>query len=402
MRRALEEDTALIVEEAGPAGPPLPPSEPPPDRELWPWLLVLLVLVLAGVAAAYFATRDDKSARVATATTTVPQTSAPTVATTPRPVASARVSVPKLVGLTAPEALKALRRLGLAGSTRSVFSTKPPSQVVSQRPGASSKVEKGATVALEVSKGAQSVPVPDVVGQGAAGAIATLKAQGLRPNVVEVPSDQAAGQVLAQRPAGGTKAPAGSSVRLNVSSGRGGGATTTTTTPTTTTTTTTTPAHTSTAAAPAPRPVSVPDLVGKTLRDARASLRKVGLVIEIRRVPSVQPKDTVVAQARKPGTAAKGGDHVLVTVSTGIKPKPKVKSKGTGSSGQTAAVPDVVGEDEATATQDLRRAGFQVEVVDQEANDPSQDGVVVDQTPGANQFAAPDTSVTIYVARSTG
>ena len=148
--------------------------------------------------------------------------------------------------------------------------------------------------------------------------------------------------------------------------------------------------------------MSVPDLVGKKLLDARAALRRVGLVTEIRRVPSVQPKDIVVGQARKPGTQAKSGDHVLVTVSSGVKPKSKVKPTGTGSSSQTAAVPDVVGEDEATATQDLRRAGFQVEVVDQEANDPSQDGVVVDQTPGANQFAAPDTSVTIYVARSTG
>ena len=148
--------------------------------------------------------------------------------------------------------------------------------------------------------------------------------------------------------------------------------------------------------------MSVPDLVGKKLRDARAALRRVGLVTEIRRVPSVEPRDIVVGQARKPGTQAKSGDHVLVTVSSGVKPKSKVKPTGTGSSSQTAAVPDVVGEDEATATQDLRSAGFEVEVVDQATTDPSQDGSVVDQTPAAGDSAPANSTVRISVARAGG
>src|SRR5207249_4710784 len=43
-------------------GPPMPPAEPPPRRELWPWLVVLLVLVLAGIAAGWYATRDKSNA----------------------------------------------------------------------------------------------------------------------------------------------------------------------------------------------------------------------------------------------------------------------------------------------------------------------------------------------------
>ena len=123
---------------------------------------------------------------------------------------------------------------------------------------------------------------------------------------------------------------------------------------------------------------------------------------EIRRVPSVERKDIVVGQARKPGTQAKSGDHVLVTVSSGVKPKSKVKPTGTGSSSQTAAVPDVVGEDEATATQDLRSAGFEVEVVDQATADPSQDGSVVDQTPAAGDSAPANSTVRISIARAGG
>ena len=59
---AVSDETAVTVEERRLAGPPPgPPVDPPPDRELWPWLLVLLVLVLAGIAVVYFATRDDTS-----------------------------------------------------------------------------------------------------------------------------------------------------------------------------------------------------------------------------------------------------------------------------------------------------------------------------------------------------
>ena len=62
---AVSDETAVTVEERRLAGPPPgPPVDPPPDRELWPWLLVLLVLVLAGIAVVYFATRDDTARMV--------------------------------------------------------------------------------------------------------------------------------------------------------------------------------------------------------------------------------------------------------------------------------------------------------------------------------------------------
>jgi beta-lactam-binding protein with PASTA domain len=392
------EETAVIVEEAGPAPPPPPPSgELPPERELWPWMLVLLALVLAGLAAAYFATRDDKkSSKSATVTTTLAQTVAPAPARTtvpkPKPAAPVRAAVPKLVGTPAPAALRTLKNLGLSGTTRGVFSTRPRSQVVSQKPGAGRKLAKGALVTLNVSKGPKAVPIPDVVGQDEAAAVSTVKAQGFVADVAKVPSDQAAGHVVAQHPVAGTKAAPGSGVRLNISAGQqkgsSGRSTTTkpaTSTPAPTTTTTGSPA-------PAPPAVTVPDVAGKKLLEARKLIRQAGLVTEFRRVPNDLPKGTVVSQSPHAGTTAQRGAHVLVNVSLGPKP----------TAGAQPIVPDVTGQDEATATQDLQDAGYQVEVVSQETADPAEDRVVVNQNPQPGQPAPTRSKVTIYVGRFSG
>src|SRR4051794_40548395 len=166
-------DETVVVDEAVPAGPPMPPApyeEPPPNREIWPWLLVLLGLVLAGIAAAYFATNHKKKHQAQPATTAVVTTApAQTVAPLPpsKPPKIVEIAVPKVTGLQAPEALQALQKANLVGTTKGAFSDKPKNEVLAQDPAPTTKVKKGSTVTLTVSKGKQSVPVPDVVGQDA-------------------------------------------------------------------------------------------------------------------------------------------------------------------------------------------------------------------------------------------
>jgi len=140
-------------------GPPAPPpAEPPSDRELWPWLLVLLVLVIAGLAAAWYATRDSTgSAGPVTVQTTVAARSTPKPTTT-------------------------------APATTAPTTTAPP----------------------------QTAVVPDLVGQSGGEAVRTLEALGLRPDVREVPSTQADGIVVSQHPAGGATVQAEAGVLLNV------------------------------------------------------------------------------------------------------------------------------------------------------------------------------------------
>jgi serine/threonine-protein kinase len=301
--------------------------------------------------------------------------------------------VPTLVGLRAPAALAAVRRLGLVGETHNVFSARPRNQVVAQHPAAGTTVADSSTVKLSVSKGPKPVPVPDVTGQQLHAAIQTLQAQGLRARVVRVPNPQPAGQVVAQHPRAGATAAARSAVRLNVSGGQ-----TQQTTPTTTAASPTTTAATAAPpSGPSAAPVTVPDVRGQKLSDARKTLRAAGLVTEERRVPNALPKKTVVAQSPKPGTTRKRGDHVLVTVSDGTK------KGGTGAAAVAPPpVPGVIGEDEDAATETLRSAGFAVQVVDRATTDPSEDGVVVDQRPAAGGQAAAGTSVTIYVGRLGG
>jgi serine/threonine-protein kinase len=372
------------------------PPEFPPDRQVWPWLVSLLVLVLGGITAVYFATRGDhKDARHPALTQTVVQKTTPAVQrTTPvatvsrKPAESPRVTVPGLVGIPAPTALAKLHNIGLTGTTHGVFSSKPRNQVVSQKPVAFHRLAKGATVTLNVSKGREAIPIPDVVGQSAADALTTIKLQGFKANLVRVPSDQQAGQVLAQHPKAETKAQSGSAIRLNISDGAKP-STTASTVSKRTLPTTTTSAPAPGSSVPAPSSVTVPDLEGKTLIDARALLRPIGLVIEIRRVPNSLPRDTIVAQARKPGTMLRRGDHLLVTVSSGPER----------TSAESIPVPEVTGQDEGAAKQDLESAGLVVRVVDQDTADPSEDGIVIDQAPAANESAPAKSTVTIYVAR---
>ncbi len=375
--QVIEEEPTAVQPPSTQPPPGAPLEEPPPDRSLWPWLLVLLVLVIAGLIGAWLAARDNGHKSVGALAGTVATISTTTVPKQREPI------VPRLIGLRAPAALAAVRRAGLVGQTRSVFSAKPRNEVVGQQPAAGTTVGDGSTVKLSVSKGQKPVPVPDVTGQQLGAAIQTLQAQDLGARVVRVPSSQPTGQVVAQHPRAGASAAPGSAVRLNVSGGQ------THTAPTTTAPAAPTP--------PRAAAVSVPDVRGQKLSEARKALREAGLVTEERRVPNSLPKKTVVAQSPKPGTTAKRGDHVLVTVSDGAK-----KGGAGAAAGTSAAVPAVIGEDEDAATETLRSAGFTVQVVDRETADPSEDGVVIDQHPAAGGSAAAGSSVTIYVGRLGG
>lgn len=128
-------------------------------------------------------------------------------------------AVPNAVGLGEAEARGNLVSAGFQVETKEVFSDREPGSVTAQQPTAGSQLAAGETVTISVSKGTGLVEVPNVVGLSRGEAEAELSSAKLEANVVEVPSDQPEGSVVAQNPVGG-QLREGSSVRLNVSAGR--------------------------------------------------------------------------------------------------------------------------------------------------------------------------------------
>ena len=129
------------------------------------------------------------------------------------------VAVPNAVGLAEAEARDRLVSAGFEVDSTGVFSEREAGTVATQTPRAGAEAERGSTVAIEVSKGTGLVEVPNVVGLTRGQAEAELSNAKLEANVIEVPSDEPVGVVVAQNPVGG-QAQQGTAVRLNVSSGR--------------------------------------------------------------------------------------------------------------------------------------------------------------------------------------
>jgi beta-lactam-binding protein with PASTA domain len=334
-------------------------APPPRAPRIWPWLLALVVLLALGIGLGlgYGLMRGDSSAG-ASATTTAP--------------APGRVTVPNVVGQRADRAASRLVGAGLKISFRRQLSTQQSGTVLSQEPAASSSAAAGSTVVLTIARGTDTAGVPAVVGLPLAQALAKLRAAGLQASETRVAGPQPAGQVIAQSPHAGRRAPRGSKVQIKVSSGRANHTTTTTTG--------------ETPGSPVPAKVEIPDVVGMTLAQARATLSGASLRADPKPVPSTQPKNTVVAQYPAAGEPAKHGGSVRVNISQGPTGK---------------AVPDVVGEDETTATTKLQNAGFDVKVVRQDTTDPAEDGVVLDETPAGGETAKPGAKITITVGSLT-
>jgi serine/threonine-protein kinase len=284
-----------------------------------------------------------------------------------------RVEVPNVTGVSSRQAVRRLKARGLGAMVTQVRSLAPAGSVVRQRPVAGTRAPKGSRVALAVSRGA--VSVPSVVGATQSTAQTQLRAAGLVSDSFQVRSAEPKGRVTAQRPAAGSRVPKGTRVRLNVSTGAGA---TTTPATTTTATTTTTPVG----------KVAVPSLVGANQTDAQRSLLGKGLRARVVYVSSSEPVNRVVQQQPAAGTQVGRGTRVRISVSTGPSP------------GGSRTVPDVVGEDEATAKSDLAQAGFNAVVLRETASDPSQVGQVIDEQPAAGSRAPAGAQVTIYVGKS--
>jgi eukaryotic-like serine/threonine-protein kinase len=114
------------------------------------------------------------------------------------------VVVPKLVGLTPPQAERLAQQNGLLVEIENHFYSAdiPQGRILSQEPFAGEKVRRGWRVRLAESLGPQHVVIPDVVGQSSRAAEINLRRRGLEPGTIayaHLPG-QPQDQVIAQNP----------------------------------------------------------------------------------------------------------------------------------------------------------------------------------------------------------
>jgi len=313
--------------------PPYGPGyydEPPPKRRRWlPWLLVALLLAAAGIAGWYvFSQIQDQLAanepvavpnvvglkeeaavgliRNAGFEPKVERSANPDVekgrVMSQNPDAGTRIqkgdrvtllvstgppqtSVPNVVGMDYADAVQALSQANLTAQKKSVFSTKPSGQVVSQSPPAGDKVNEGTEVLLKVSKGQETVAVPNVVGMSEADARTTLQQAGFEVQSTSAPSDTTPeGDVSAQSPTAGTDAAKGGTVTITVSTG--------------------------------PSTTTVPDEIGQDKQVAIDDLNAQGFKVDGQNVACGDPNQDNIVQDQDPagGSDAPTGSTVTISV----------------------------------------------------------------------------------------
>lgn len=244
--------------------------------------------------------------------------------------------VPKVAGLSVAEAKDEIRNSGLKASEgKSVYCEAKKGTVCRTNPAAGEEVDRDSTVNLIISKGTAPRAVPDVKGDVFADAKQELSEAGFKVGKKTQESEQTAGTVLDQDPAGGDKVQKGSKVTLTVA----------------------------TEAQP-----TVPNVVGKSFPEAESQLTALGFkVTKEEQDDESKPADTVLKQAPGPGKATEGA-AITLTVAKAPADAP-------------ATVPDVTNKPLAAAKSELEGAGFTVGAVH---GDQSDKAIVVTTNPGAN------------------
>lgn len=410
VRRLLPSAAASEEEVVEPVGPPR-------ERYWWVWLLLLLLLVVAGLVIWWLLSRDNDKSTVPNVIGLKSQVAAkkihdedlkvtPVTGQSKRPpdvvfaqapgsgtqldhgqtvtihISSGHIPVPSVTDVPVQQAQTQLTNAGFTSSVTRVASSRPKDIVITQDPAAGVTAVGGTTVKLTVSNGQKPVVVPQVVGQTQGSAVNKLTGVGLKPVLHNVGSAKPAGIVVAQNPPAGKEVDKGSKVTLNVSTGTP--STTTVSTTTTTGTTTTVPATTTAAN------VRVPRVTGLGQTAALRSLNVRGLRPQVVYKKSDKPANRVLQQSPSPGSSLKRNSPVSLVVSAGPNPQP------------TTPVPNVVGQDQATAANNLKSAGFKVVVLNRPVTNQNKEGMVVDEQPRGGSGIPAGSQVTIFVGRFQG
>lgn len=208
----------------------------------------------------------------------------------PDGIVEEEVAIPEIMGLTKEEAEDALEMVGLMLEvTGTETSDQPENTVIKVIPEEGTSVKKGVTVSVVLSAGEEKLYVPDITGSTVASAEIILVNNGfiLGTTTEEFSETVPAGEIIGQDPLVNTSMPKGSAVNIVVSKG--------------------------------PEIVLsiVPDMKGRTQREAQALLEAVGLTIgEVKTVPTGDEAQSgrIVEQSIPKDTEVKEGTKINITV----------------------------------------------------------------------------------------
>ena len=271
------------------------------------------------------------------------------------------VAVPSVVGQPQAVALQALSTAGLRPTVVPVAS--PPQQVgqvVTTNPSSGIDVPTGSVVELRVGRGPDNVQVPDLVGQTATEAQASVQRLGLSlapvPQQREVDDSTQVGRVLSQDPAAGQFLAPGTPVLLTIGRQR--------------------------------ETLRVPDVVNQDRETAIRTLEGVGLRVSTTEVDDGREAGTVVDTSPSAGSTVPRNSQITLEVSRGNR----------------LSVPSVVGQTPTEAAQTLSSAGFtgQLSQTSQQVSDPGQVGKIISQSPSSGGEAGASDTIQVVVGTGGG
>jgi beta-lactam-binding protein with PASTA domain/predicted Ser/Thr protein kinase len=276
------------------------------------------------------------------------------------PPAPAQVPVPAVAGLSQQDAINQIIAAGLRpGAVNKVESTVDNiDKVISTDPPTGQPVNERSTVAIAVGNGPASVRVPNLEGMTLAQAQQLLEQNGLAlgPQTQEE-TDNAGevGRIIRSSPRAGDDAAGRSPVAVVVGAQR--------------------------------TTVPVPDVRGRSADDAQTALQQAGFQVQVQQVDGTGDQGDVVGTNPPAGTKVAPNSQVVLQVSRG----------------NAIEMPDVVGQDEHDAREQLNELGLHnIKIQQQQVDNRDQDNQVLDQSVQEGQAVSSDQQITLVVGQHQG
>jgi eukaryotic-like serine/threonine-protein kinase len=193
------------------------------------------------------------------------------------------VAVPDVANLSEADATKRLESAGFQVNVTKQFSKSVPRGLaIGTEPAVGTQLSTGQAVTLLISRGANTVVVPDVVGLDDQAALAELSNAGLSGAEVQRDSTEPQGKVLSQSPAAGKRVGRGSQVTIFASTGA----------------------------------ITVPDVTGQDRKSAVTALKRAGFTVAVTEENTTDPAQDgrVISEFPPGGSRGQRGDTVTISV----------------------------------------------------------------------------------------